>query len=353
MKQLQGLLAFVETANAGSLVAAADRLELTPAAVSKSLAKLEAQLGVRLLQRSTRRLALTAEGARFLDKARHALRMLDEAVADVTQSAAEATGRVRISVGHAMGRQWVLPLLPAISRAHPGLTIELDLDNRPVDLVAEGYDIGIRGGFIEDSSLVARRICGLPLALLASPAYLKRAGVPRTVEDLRGHECVAVRFAGSAPSPWCFRAASQETKGRSAGKGAKRVEIQPLPRLTVSDPEAVLDLALAGGGIVQAGLHHALPFLRSGRLKLLMVDEHDPGEREVVLHYPHRRYLAPRVRVVVDTLLEKLGPPSDLHLTVRDLLAEVPGAEAVAMVDQVVSRRKTKRSASEASASKA
>lgn len=346
MKQLQGLLAFVETAHAGSLVAAAERLELTPAAVSKSLAKLEAQLGVRLVQRSTRRLALTAEGERFLDKARHALRMLDEAVADVTQSASEATGRVRISVGHAFGRQWVLPLLPAISRAHAGLTIELDLDNRPVDLVAEGYDIGIRGGFIEDSSLVARRICRLPLALLASPAYLRRAGVPRTVDDLRGHECVAVRFAGSTPSPWCFRAAS-------SGRGHKRIEIQPKPRLTVSDPQAVLDLALAGGGIVQAGLHHALPFLRSGRLKLLMVDQHDPGEREVVLHYPHRRYLAPRVRVVVDTLLAKLGPPSDLHLNARQLLAEVPGAEAVAANDQVVSRRKTKRSASDPAGSNA
>ena len=345
MKQLQGLLAFVETASAGSLVAAAERLELTPAAVSKSLAKLEAQLGVRLLQRSTRRLALTAEGERFLDKSRHALRMLDEAVADVTQSAAAASGRVRISVGHAMGRQWVLPLLPAISRAHPGLTIELDLDNRPIDLVAEGYDIGIRGGFIEDSSLVARRICGLPLALLASPAYLRRAGVPRSVDELRGHECVAVRFAGSVPSPWRFRSAS-------GGRGAKRVEIQPQPRLSVSDPEAVLDLALAGGGIVQAGLHHALPFLR---LKLLLVDQHDPGEREVVLHYPHRRYLAPRVRVVVDTLLEKLGPPSDLHMTVQDLLTEVPGAAAVAAHDHagVVSRRKTKRSASDAAASKA
>jgi len=350
MKQLQGLLAFVEAASAGSLAAAADRLELTPAAVSKSLGKLEAQLGVRLLQRSTRRLALTAEGERFLEKARHALRALDEAVADVTQSATEASGRVRISVGYAMGRDWVLPLLPALSREHPGLTIELDLDNRPADLVAEGYDIGIRGGFIEDSSLVARRICGLPLALLASPGYLKRAGVPRTVDELTTHDCVAVRFAGSTPSPWRFRSAS-------GGRGARRIEIQPQPRLAVSDPAAVLDLALAGAGIVQAGLHHALPFLRSGRLKLLLVDQHDPGEREVVLHYPHRRYLAPRVRVVVDTLLAQLGPPSDLHMTVRDLLAEVPDAEALAGATlppvQPALRRKTKRSASDASASKA
>ncbi|MEK8029828.1 LysR substrate-binding domain-containing protein [Ideonella sp. DXS29W] len=337
MKQLQGLLAFVETAQAGSLVAAAERLELTPAAVSKSLAKLEAQLGVRLFQRSTRRLALTAEGTRFLDKARQALRMLDEAVADVTQSATEATGRVRLSVGHAFGRQWVLPLLPAISQRHPGLTIELDLDNRPVDLVAEGYDIGIRGGPIEDSSLVARRICRLPLALLASPGYLQRAGVPRGVDELRGHDCLAVRFAGSAPSPWRFRTAS-------GGRGAKRLEFTPQPRLSVSDPEAVLDLALAGAGIVQAGLHHALPYLRSGRLKLLLTGLHDPGEREVVLHYPHRRYLAPRVRVVVDTLLEQLGPPGDLHLTVPDLLARCPQADAGAEASTATKGRAPARS---------
>ncbi|MGM9485847.1 LysR family transcriptional regulator [Ideonella sp. YS5] len=344
MKQLQGLLAFVEAAGAGSLAAAAERLELTPAAVSKSLAKLEAQLGVRLLQRSTRRLALTAEGERFLDKARAALRALDEAVADVTQSATEASGRVRISVGHAFGRQWVLPLLPALGAAHPGLTIELDLDNRPVDLVAEGYDIGIRGGFIQDSSLVARRICALPLALVASPAYLQRTGVPRTVEELRRHECVAVRFAGSTPSAWRFFG--------SARRG-RRIEIQPQPRLAVSDPAAVLDLALADCGVVQAGLHHALPYLRSGRLKLLLADIHDPGDREVVLHYPHRRYLAPRVRVVVDALLAGLAGARDLHLTAKALLAELPWADACTSQAQSLPRRKTSRSRPEAAASKA
>jgi DNA-binding transcriptional LysR family regulator len=322
MKQLQGLLAFVEAAQAGSLVAAAERLELTPAAVSKSLGKLEDQLGVRLLQRSTRRLALTAEGAAFLDKARAALRALDEAVADVTQSARQATGRVRISVGHSIGRQWVLPVLPALVRAHPGLAIELDLENRPVDLVTEGYDIGIRGGIIEDSSLVARRICRLPLALVASPAYLRRAGVPATVDDLAAHTCVAVRFVGGTVNPWQFRAPG------AGARQARRSEFLPPPGLAVSDPEAVLDVALAGAGIVQAGLYHTLPFLRSGRLKLVLVARHDPGEREVVLHYPHRRYLAPRVRVVVDALLAALAQSRDLHTGVHDLLRELPQAEA-------------------------
>jgi DNA-binding transcriptional LysR family regulator len=220
MKQLQGLLAFVEAATTGSLTAAADRLGVTPAAVSKSLARLEEQLGVRLLHRSTRRLALTEEGAGFLDKARLALRALDDAVADVSQAARAPAGRVRISVGVAFGRRWVLPLLPALTARHRQLSIELDLDNRPVDLVAEGFDIGIRGGVIEDSSLVARRICRLPLVLVASPAYLREAGVPTSVEDLRQHRCAAVRYSGSTPSPWCFRRST----------GGRRIEFIPMRR---------------------------------------------------------------------------------------------------------------------------
>ena len=202
MKNLPGLLAFVETAASGSLTAAADRLDLTPAAVSKSLGRLEEQLGVRLFNRSTRRLAITPEGQRFLVDARAALRLLDQAVAGVAQFAREPAGRVRISVGTAFGRRWVLPALPAITDRYPQLAIDVDLDNRPVDLVAEGYDIGIRGGLIKDSSLIARRICALPLVLVASPAYLERAGVPTSPEALRAHRGAAVRFA-TVSTPVC------------------------------------------------------------------------------------------------------------------------------------------------------
>jgi len=312
MKNLQGLLAFVEAASAGSLSAAAQRLDVTPAAVSKNLARLEQQLGVRLLHRSTRRLAPTAEGALFLDKARAALRGLDEAVAEVSMAASAPAGRVRISVGVAFGRRWVLPALPALAARHPALTVEVDLDNRPVDLVAGGFDIGIRGGFIEDSSLVARRVCALPVVLLASPGYLRRAGVPATVAQLDGHRCVATRFANGTMSTWRF------------GSGKRAVEITPAATLLTSDPEALLDLALADAGIAQVGLHHALPYLRSGRLKLLLQGLHDPGPREVVLHYPHRLYLAPRVRVVVDGLLAHFAASADLHLDVPGLVQALP-----------------------------
>jgi DNA-binding transcriptional LysR family regulator len=308
MKHLHGMLAFVEATSSGSLTAAAERLGVTPAAVSKSLARLEEQLGVRLLNRSTRRLALTEEGAGFLAKARSALRALDEAVADVSQAARTPAGRVRISVGVAFGRRWVAPALPALTARYPELAIELDLDNRPVDLVAEGFDIGIRGGMIEDSSLIARRICRLPVVLVASPAYLKQHGVPSSVDELSKHRCAVVRFAGAAPGAWRFMR-----------PGGKRIEFVPNATLSVSDPEALVDLALAHAGIVQAGLHHALPYLRSGRLKLVMAERHDPGPREIVLHYPHRQYLAPRVRVVVDALLAHFADASDLHLMPADV----------------------------------
>jgi DNA-binding transcriptional LysR family regulator len=317
MKNLQGLLAFVETAAGGSLTAAADRLGITAAAVSKSLAKLEDQLGVRLLQRSTRRLALTAEGRVFLSKSRAALRSLDEAVAEVSQSAREPAGHVRISVGNSFGRRWVLPALPALALAHPALTIEADLDNHPVDLVAQGFDIGIRGGFIEDSNLVARRVCALPVVLLASPAYLARSGVPATPAALAEHRCAAMRFSSSAPAPWRF-----------AGPGQRRLEIAPSAAITCSEPETMIDLALAGAGVVQAGLYHALPYLRTGRLKLVLPGLHDPGSREIVVHYPHRQYLAPRVRVVVDALLAHFKAQADLHLSVSEAAALWPQAVA-------------------------
>lgn len=318
MKNLQGLLAFVETINTGSLTAASERLEVSPAAVSKSLAKLERQLGVRLLNRSTRRLAATEEGQRFLIRAQAALRLLDEAVADVSHSANTPVGRVRISVGVGFGRQWVLPALPALTRAHAQLQIDVDLNNAPIGLVAEGYDIGIRGGLVEDSSLIVRRVCDLPVALFASPAYLRLNGSPSTPGQLLlQHSCATPRFGHAPPTAWRFKSADGRT-----------YELSPKPQLTTTDPETLLDLALADAGIVQASLLQALPYLRSGRLKLLMPDLHEGGGLEFVLQYPHRLYLAPRVRVVVDALMQHFQVSSDLHLSVEDVVRAMPSCVA-------------------------
>jgi len=316
MKQLQGLLAFIEIADAGSLAGAARRLGVTPAAVSKNLARLEEQLGVRLVQRSTRTLRLTTEGTGFLSKARLALRALDEAVAEVSQAAGEPVGTVRISVGASFGRHWVLPALPALAERHPQLVLEVDLENRPVDLVARGYDIGIRGGAVPNAGFVARRVCRLPLVLVASPAYLARAGVPRSPAELADHRCIQLRLADGGPGTWHFR------------QGGRRVALTPRAALATDASEAVVDFALAGGGIAQCALYHTLAHLREGRLKLVLADVHEPGAREFLLVYPHRQFLAPRVRAVVDGLLAHFESSAELHVQPAELPAAMRAASS-------------------------
>lgn len=304
MKNLQGLVSFVESASCGSFTAAAAKLDLTPAAVSKNVIGLERQLQVRLFNRSTRRLRLTGEGEAFLGKATEALRLLDEAVNEVTRAGGEPSGRVRISSGISFGRRYVLPLLPGMARRHPLLQVELSLDNRAVDLVAEGFDIGVRGGVLRDSTLVARRVARLPVVLVASAAYLRQHGVPGDPAELAQHQVMGVRFDSGQVAAWHFR--------RPSGRGT--LDWEPNARVWCSDPDSLVDLVLAGHGIAQTGLHHVVPYLRSGRLKVLLHDRHDPGAREIVLHYPHRQFLGARVRVVVDALLAHFKAQDELHL---------------------------------------
>ena len=309
MKQLQGLLALIEIAAAGSFAGAARRLGVTPAAVSKSLARLEEQLGVRLVQRSTRTARVTGEGERFIAKARDALRLLDDAVVEVSQAAREPAGVVRLSMGVAFGRLWVLPALPALAERFPKLTLEVELDNAPVDLVANGIDIAIRGGAATDAGFVARRVCKLPLVLVASPGYLARAGVPQSHAEIERHRCIQLRFADGTAAPWAFRV------------NGRRVAVTPHAALVGTDSDAIVELALAGGGIAQCALYQALPHLQAGRLKAVLADTHDAGTREFVLVYPHRQFLAPRVRVVVDALLAHFRDTASLHVQPADLPA--------------------------------
>lgn len=314
MKQLQGLLALIEVSASGSLAGAARRLGLTPAAVSKSLARLEEQLGVRLVQRSTRTSRVTDEGARFIEKASAALRLLDDAVTEVSQAADQPSGIVRISMGVAFGRLWVVPALPALAERFPQLTIEVELDNTPVDMVASGIDIAIRGGSLPDADYVTRRVCRLPLVLVASPAYLARAGVPLAHGDLEHHRCIQLRFADGSAAPWSFRV------------NGRRVSVMPQATLVANDSEAVVELALAGGGVTQCGLYQALPDLQAGRLKMVLADTHEAGNREFVLVYPHRQFLAPRVRVVAEALLAHFRETAALHLQPSELPASLRAA---------------------------
>lgn len=310
-QRVRAMLSFVQAAERGSLAAAARALGISAAAVSKNVAGLERALGIRLMNRTTRSLQLTAEGSVFLEHARVAIDALDHAIDTVAAQRADPVGRIRISSGHALGRTYLMPLMSDLIGRYPGLVPEIDLDDYRVDIVKDGYDLVLRGGLVGDSSLISRRICALHVALVASPSYLKKHGIPKRRDDLHSHRKIAVRFLNGGVSRWMFN-----------GVNGQPEEHEPdSPALIVSSPEAAAQAALHGIGIAQVGIHHVWEDLRKGRLKVLFVGQHHNGGRELVLQYPHRALIAPRVRVTVEFLLERFSKIEALHASPRDLRA--------------------------------
>jgi DNA-binding transcriptional LysR family regulator len=309
-QRVRAILSFVQAADTGSFAAAARALSISSAAVSKNVAGLEQALGVRLMNRTTRTLSLTGEGQAFLQQARVALQALDSAIDAVAAQRADTSGRVRISTSAAFGRLQLMPALPSLQERHPALCVEVDFDDRVIDLVREGYDLAIRGGNIVDSALVSRPICRLNVILVASPAYLASRGVPRSPDELSGHRLIARRFLGGKVSPWTFRA----TDG-------SRTLMDPTATavLTLSAPETVAQAACAGIGVAQVGVHHAWSHLRSGDLKVVLHDWHDPGSYELAMQYPHRALMAPRVRATLEHLLEAFARDESLHVPLDSL----------------------------------
>lgn len=308
--RVRAILSFVQAVDAGSFAAASRVLGVTSAAVSKNVASLEASLGVRLLNRTTRTLSLTDEGTVFLRQARVALEALDAAVDAVAAQRAEPHGRVRISTSAAFGREQLMPVLPGLFARHPGLSIAVDFDDRVVDLVRDGYDLGLRGGHIRDSALVSRPVCHLNTVLVASVDYLNRNGVPRTAEDLREHRLVARRFLSGTVDVWSFK---------DAEGGIITIDPADSAILTLSSPEALVDAACDGIGIAQVAVHLAWEHLEAGRLKAVLRQKHHPGTYEMVIQYPHRALVAPRVRVVLEYLLEAFAQNSTLHVPLERL----------------------------------
>ncbi|WP_417070596.1 LysR substrate-binding domain-containing protein [Niveibacterium terrae] len=310
-QRVRAILSFVQAADSGSFAAAARVLGISSAAVSKNVASLELALGVRLMNRTTRTLNLTDEGAAFLKQARIALDALDTAVDAVAAQRVETSGHVRISTSAAFGRDQLMPALPGLLTRYPALSVEVDFDDRVIDLVHDGYDLAIRGGHIADSALIARPICRLNMVLVASPEYLERKGTPHTPQQLDQHTLITRRFLGGKVSPWCFRAAD----------GSITTQDPDHAMLTLSAPEALVQAACFGMGIAQVGVHHAWKHLSSGALKVLLLGQHDPGSYEMVLQYPHRALIAPRVRATIDYLLAAFANDEALHVPLEALAA--------------------------------
>ncbi|MEX3776566.1 LysR family transcriptional regulator [Pseudomonas sp. MYb118] len=303
-QRVRAILSFVHAADAGSFASAARALGVSSAAVGKNIAGLEKALGVRLINRTTRTMNLTEEGQAFLYQARIGLEALDLAAQAAVAQSATPVGSVRISTSVGFGREQLTPVLPGLLEKYPGLSVEIDFDDRVIDLVHDGYDIALRGGRIADSSLVSRPICDFKRVLVAAPSYLTRYGTPRQPKDLVGHKLLTRRFLGGRLVPWEFR----------TDEGGIITFDTRSAIMTLSSPEAITHAAVAGAGIATIGVHHAWRHLLTGQLKVLLLDSHDPGGFEMTLQYPHRALVPPRVRVTVDYLLEEFAKLEELHV---------------------------------------
>jgi len=280
--------AFVRVAELGGFSAAARALNASQPAISRQVAELEARLGARLLHRSSTGVSLTEEGRVFLDSARLALDAADGAVGAVGARRGEVSGEVRLGAPLAFGRMHVVPRLPALFERHPGLSIDLVLADSFGDLVQEGLDATIRIGTITDPGLIVRRIGLTRRVVVASPAYLARAGTPLHPDDLARHECL--RFAGlSTGDSWVFEGAG----------GTVRVPIAG--RLRASTSDAVRSAVLAGMGVFVSPVWLFGPELASGEVVRVLADWASPVV-PIQVATSSRRQVPPRVRAVTDHL---------------------------------------------------
>lgn len=289
MVDLRDLLLFVRAIEAGSLSAAGRTLGLSPAVASKRLTRLEARLGTRLMQRSSRKLTLTDEGSAYFERARSILAELEDAEAAVAQDG-RVRGSLRITATVAFGQRWLAPLVAEFARQHPQVSIQLHLGDGLRDLVGEGFDLAIRIGQPQDSSLIARRIVANRRLVVASPAYLARAGMPQTPADLSDHDCILMMRDG-APNPiWRFTIDGSATPVAVRG------------RLSSDDGRLIQDWALAGLGLALKSLWDVAEDLRSGRL-VSVLDGYASEGHDIFALYPSRRFVSARTRQFIDALV--------------------------------------------------
>jgi len=283
---------FLAVASGGSFAAAAKALRLTPSAVSRSIARLEARLGTILFRRTTRSLALTAEGAAYRDRMSVLLAEIETVESDLGREKQGPRGLLRVNASPSIGVP-LLPILPRFTARYPEIILDLALSDTIVDLVEERADIAIRIGPLRDTSLRAKKLGHSRMVLVASPEYLARRGTPRTPDDLDGHDCLRFSFRRSIDS-WPFLVGD-------------RIVHRPIPGSFFGNSgDLVRQMAVAGGGIARHGHFHVAADLAAGRLVELLPDYH-PGDGEDIhaLYAPEDR-AATRIRAFLDFLDEEL-----------------------------------------------
>ncbi|MFO1183384.1 MAG: LysR family transcriptional regulator [Bauldia sp.] len=292
---MAALQTFVSVATTGSFSEAARRLKTSKSAVSRTIGALETQLGVRLLQRTTRKLTLTEAGSGYRDRAQRIIADLEDADLALSNRPAAPRGRLKVSAPASFGCLHLAPAIPAFLKLYPDLAVDLVMSNRFVDIVEEGFDAAVRIGAQDESSLVARRLAPIRRVVCASPGYFRRRGKPKTPEDLRQHDCLPL---GEAPSA---------REWRFVGTDGTPLAVAANGRLSINNGEALRAAALAGLGIVNLPSFIVGEDLKAGRL-VSVLDAFVPQDTAVSVVYPEARHLSAKVRAFVDFLAGRFGP---------------------------------------------
>jgi len=284
MNRWEGLDEFVAVAECGQFSAAAERLGLSSSQVSRQIARLEERLHTRLFYRTTRKVALTEAGQTFLQHCQRLQDAREEALNAIGDLGSEPKGLLRMTCAVAYGERFIVPLVTAFMARHPRLSVDIELSNRTLDLVQDGFDIAIRLGRLPDSRMLATRLAPRRMYLCASADYLQHYGRPHSLSELARHNCLI----GSS-DVWTFQLEGREASQRVNGNWR------------CNSGQAVLDAALAGLGLCQLPDYYVLEHLRSGALVSLL-DNHQPPNTAVWALYPQQRHLSPKVRQLIDAL---------------------------------------------------
>jgi len=280
--------AFVVVAETGKFSAASERLGLSHAMASKQVMDLEAHLGAQLLNRTTRKVSLTEQGAAYLERCRDIFASIDEAEHEITSQTSEPVGRLRVSAPTAFGASHVAPEIAKFVAKHPKVSIDLILNDRMVDLIEEGYDLAIRIGRLADSSLIAKRIGEMRLICCASPQYFEIHGAPSQPEDLIHHECILYSYASTGNS-WSFPSREGECSVKVSGS------------VSCNNGEAICEMAIQGLGVILQPDFIVRPHLKSGSLIEIFPDHVREAAGIYALHQS-RRYVPVRLRSFIDHL---------------------------------------------------
>ena len=288
--KLEDVEVFVEAVKAGSLAGAARRLSVSAMAASRSLNNLEAELGVRLVHRTTRSLSPTSDGAAFLPHAQALLEDKNNALADLFPEGTHLSGRLRITASAGFGRKIVAPMLTRFMQQHPALQVDLLATDEQVDIVGKGIDVALRIAPLRDNRLVAHRLCHNPRDLCASAAYLAANGYPKSFNDLAAHSCLTT----SDSVHWSFEQGEQHYKQKVSG------------RFSANSIEAIFEACLGGLGIANLSRWYVEPAFREGKLVRIVLEDAQPESLAVWAVYPTSRLIPAKVRKFVEALEAEL-----------------------------------------------